>query len=147
MTIASSTWAKLGAASYVIWSVLHLQAAYSVYELGVAMAPSMAQGRVMQDAWNLLFFSITATGTAIFLNWRNSVWGYWINFGIISVADTGFIFFVLLPGHMGLWPGILAPIFWIAGLAFSTLGLIQRRYCRDTGLSGASSCRPSVDNM
>jgi hypothetical protein len=127
MTTASSTWAKLGAASYVIWGVLHLQAAYSVYKFGVAMAPSMAQGRVMQEAWNLLFFSITATGTAIILNWRNSVWGYWINFGIIGVADTGFIFFVLLAGYVGLWPGLLAPIFWIAGLAFSTIGLIQRR--------------------
>jgi hypothetical protein len=127
MTTASSTWAKLGAASYVIWSVLHLQAAYSVYKLGVAMAPSMAQGRVMQDAWNLLFFSITATATEIVLNWRNSVWGYWMNFGIIGVADTGFIFFVLLAGYVGLWPGLLGPIFWIAGLAFSTIGLIQRR--------------------
>jgi hypothetical protein len=127
MTTASSTWAKLGAASYVIWSALHLQAAYSVYKLGVAMAPSMAQGRVMQDAWNLLFFSVTATATAIVLNWRNSVWGYWMNFGIIGVADTGFIFFVLLAGYVSLWPGLLGPIFWIAGLAFSTLGLIQRR--------------------
>jgi hypothetical protein len=50
-----------------------------------------------------------------------------MNFGIIGVADTGFIFFVLLAGYVGLWPGLLAPIFWIAGLAFSTLGLIQRR--------------------
>jgi hypothetical protein len=127
MTTASSTWAKLGAASYVIRSVLHFQAAYSVYMLGVAMAPSMEQGRVMQDAYNLLFFSITAIATAIVLNWRNSVWGYWMNFGIIGVADTGFIFFVLLAGYVGSWPGLLGPIFWIAGMAFSTFGLIQRR--------------------
>jgi hypothetical protein len=132
MTTGSSTWAKLGAASYVIWSLLHLQAAYSVYELGIAMAPSMAQGRVMQDAWNLLFFSITGAATAIFLNWRNSVWGYWINVGIIGAADTGFIFFVFLAGYIGWWPGVLGPIFWIAGLAFSTLGLIQRRGFSDS---------------
>jgi hypothetical protein len=67
-----------------------------------------------------------AARSTIVLNWRYSVWGYWMNFGIIGVADTGFIFFVLLAGYVSLWPGLLAPIFWIAGLAFSTLGLIQR---------------------
>jgi hypothetical protein len=32
------------------------------------------QGRVFQDAWNLLFFSIIAISVAATLNWRNSVW-------------------------------------------------------------------------
>jgi hypothetical protein len=56
----------------------------------------MVQGRVLQDAWNLLFFSIIAISVAATLNWRNSVWGYWINFATLGIADTGLIFFVLV---------------------------------------------------
>jgi hypothetical protein len=38
---------------------------------------------------------------SLLLNWRNSTWGYWINAGVISVADLGFVSFVLIPGHIG----------------------------------------------
>ena len=69
----------------------------------------MVQGRVFQDAWNLLFFSIIAISVATTLNWRNSVWGYWINFATVGIADTGFIFFVLVPGYTPVWPSILGP--------------------------------------
>ena len=43
-------------------------------------------GRVFQDAWNLLFFGVTAIAAALTSNIRNNVWGYWINLGILSVA-------------------------------------------------------------
>jgi len=59
----------------------------------------MVQGRVFQDAWDLLFFSIIAISVAATLNWRNSARGYWINFVTLGIADTGFIFFVLIPGY------------------------------------------------
>jgi hypothetical protein len=38
----------------------------------------MAQGRIFQDAWNLLFFDVTAMVIALTLNIRNNAWGYWI---------------------------------------------------------------------
>jgi hypothetical protein len=44
-----------GAICYALWGCLHLQAAYAVYHVGVALEPGMARGRVFQDAWNLLF--------------------------------------------------------------------------------------------
>ncbi|WP_052409587.1 hypothetical protein [Paraburkholderia oxyphila] len=123
----SNTSARISAICYVIWGILHLQAAHAVYVVGQSMSFSMAQGRVFQDAWNLLFFALAAIGIALTLNWRNSVWGYWINFVNIGVADTGFILFVVVPGHMGIWPGILGPVFWIVGLVFSTLGIASRQ--------------------
>jgi hypothetical protein len=67
----------------------------------------MVQGRLFQDAWNLLFFSIIGVYVAATLNWRNSVWGYWINFVTVGLAHTGFIFFVLVPGYTPVWPSIL----------------------------------------
>jgi len=71
----------------------------------------MLQGRGFQAAWNLLFFSIIAISVAATLNW-SSVWGNWINFSTVGIADTGFIFFVLVPGYMPVWANILGPISW-----------------------------------
>jgi len=69
----SSTISKIGAVSYIIWACLHLLAAYSVYVLGRSLDSSMVQGRVLQDAWNLLFFSIIAISVAATLKQRHTV--------------------------------------------------------------------------
>jgi hypothetical protein len=122
----SNTISKIGAVFYIIWACLHLLAAYSVHLLGRSLDSSMVQGRVFQDAWNLLFFSIIAISVAAMLNWRNSVWGYWINFATVGIADTGFIFFVLVPGYTSVWPSILGPVFWVLGTIFSTIALLTR---------------------
>jgi len=122
----SNTTEKIGAAFYIIWAGLHLLAAYSVYVLGRSLNSSMVQGRLFQDAWNLLFFSIIAISVAATLNWRNSVWGYWINLGTVGIADTGFIFFVLVPGYTPVWPSILGPVFWVLATIFSTIALLTR---------------------
>lgn len=117
--------ARVGAVAYVIWALLHFQAAWSVYQLGQSLEPSPAQGRVLQDAWNLAAFSVAAIGVAVALNWRNGRAGFWLNAAIVSVADLGFIFFLLVPGHVPLWPGLLGPLFWILGLFASGVGRLQ----------------------
>lgn len=119
--------AKAGAIAYIIWALLHFQAAWSVYQLGQSMPDDMARGRVLQDAWNLLWFSIIAILAAIGLNWRNDIRGWWVNFGVVSVADLGFIFFVLIPGYVPIWPGMAGPLFWLVGLALSTAAVIRKR--------------------
>jgi len=115
----------IGAIFYVLWGCLHLQAAYAVYHVGTALEPGMAQGRVFQDAWNLLFFGVTAIAVALTLNIRNSAWGYWINLGVLALADTGLILFVLIPGYMPLWPGFAGPVLWILGWIFTTLAYFR----------------------
>ena len=110
--------------------------AYSVYALGRPLDSSMVQGRVFQDAWNLLFFSIIAISVAATLNWRNSVWGYWINVATVGIADTGFIFFVLVPGYSPVWPGILGPVLWVLATVFSTIALLTRTKAATRSLAG-----------
>lgn len=125
-TTRSISWlARAGAIAYVIWAILHFQAAWSVYQLGQSMAEGMARGRVLQDAWNLLWFSIIAILAAVGLNWRNDVRGWWINFGVVSVADLGFIFFVLMPGLVPMWPGLAGPLFWLLGFGLSTAAILK----------------------
>lgn len=119
--------ARVGAIAYVIWAILHFQAAWKVYELGKSMPPGMAGGRVLQDAWNLFCFALFATIAAVGFNWRNDVRGWWINLAVVSATDIGFIAYVLVPGYMPLWPGLLGPIFWLVGLVFSTEALLVGR--------------------
>ena len=49
-----------------------------------------------------------------------------INFAIVGIADTGFIFFVLVPSYAPVWPGILGPVFWVLATIFSTVALLTR---------------------
>jgi hypothetical protein len=120
-----TTLSVVGAICYVLWGCLHLQAAYAVYKVGSALEAGMAQGRVFQDSWNLLFFGVTAIAVAVTLNVRNNAWGYWINLCVLALADTGLIFFVLVPGYMPLWPGLAGPILWVLGWTFTSLAYVR----------------------
>jgi hypothetical protein len=118
---------RIGAVMYVIWGVLHVNAALNVYKLGQTLDPGMVQGRVFQGAWNLLIFAIVAIVVAAWLNWRNSRLGYWINLIAITATDIGFIVFVLMPAFVPLWPGLLGPTFWVLGGTFATLGILKEQ--------------------
>ncbi len=118
-------YAKTGAVFYVLWGLLHIVAAWKVYLLGQSLESGMIQGRLFQDAWNLLFFALFGIFVAIFLNWKNSHLGYWLNFVVISTADIGFIITILLPGYLPLVPAGLGPLLWLVALAFSTIGIIK----------------------
>jgi hypothetical protein len=119
-------WARAGAITYVVWGVLHLWAAVTVFDLGGTIGPGMVRGRVYQDAWNLFFFGVSAIAIAATLNWRNSRIGYWINLGVLGVADAGLVLFVVIPGYMPPGPGLIGPILWIIGLTFTTIALRAR---------------------
>ncbi len=133
MKIEVSLFAKLGAVAYVLWGLLHLQAARLVYILGQSLEPGMVQGRIYQDAWNLLVFALLGIIVAVFLNWRNSRLGFWLNLIVVSAADIGFIVAVLIPGYVPLVPGGLGPLLWVVAVLFSTLGILNaRRETADT---------------
>lgn len=116
--------AKLGAVTYVLWGLLHIQAARFVYALGQSLEPGIIQGRIFQDAWNLLFFALFGIVVAVTLNWKNSRLGYWLNLVVVSAADIGFIITIMVPGYIPLVPGGLGPLLWVVALAFSTLGIL-----------------------
>ena len=123
----SNVFAKIGAVVYVLWGLLHIQAARLVYMLGQTLEPGMVQGRVYQDAWNLLFFALFGIVVAVSLNWKNSRLGYWLNLVVVSAGDIGFIIFLLVPGYIPWVPGGLGPLLWIVALAFSTAGIMSAK--------------------
>jgi hypothetical protein len=115
--------ARLGAALYVCWGLLHFTAAYGVYKLAQNSPATMAQGRLMQTAFYLAVFAATAIVLALTLNWRNDRVGFWVNGVMVGIVDIPFILFVLIPGYAPWWPGVLGPVLWIA--AFVLTGLAR----------------------
>ena len=118
--------ARIGSILYVLWGVLHIVAAFKVYTLGQSLEPGMVQGRILQDAWNLLFVALFGSVVAIKYNWRNSKLGYWLNLVVVSAADIGFIIYLLIPGYLPLVPGALGPFLWLLALAFSTAAIYRK---------------------
>jgi hypothetical protein len=113
--------AKLGAVLYVCWGLLHFTAAYGVLKLAQNSPGAMAQARLMQTAFYLAAFAAAAIIFAIALNWRNDRFGFWVNAVIVGIADIPFILFVLVPGNVPWWPGLLGPLLWIAAFFFAAL--------------------------
>jgi len=113
----------MGSVFYVIWGLLHIVAAYDEFQLGASLESGLVQGKINQGAWDLLVFALASIIISILFNWKNSRLGYWLNLIIVSAADIGFIIFVLLPGHVAIFPGILGPVFWILAAIFSTIGV------------------------
>lgn len=120
-----SIYARIGAVAYVLWGLLHIEAARKVYLLGRSLEPGMVQGRVYQDAWNLLFFALFGIIVAVVFNWKNSRLGYRLNLVVVTAADIGFIVAILMPGYLPLVPGGLGPLLWIVALVFSTIGIVR----------------------
>jgi len=116
--------AILGAAAYFAWGALHLLAAANAYMLATRIEAGLVQGRLFQNAFYVAVFAIVALIVALGLNWRNSRLGYWVNLLTVSVADIPFVLFIVLPGHMTGVESLLGPSLWLAGVAFSTLGLL-----------------------
>jgi hypothetical protein len=115
--------AKIAAGLYVIWGLLHVQAAYDAFLLGTSVDRGIVQGKTFQDAWNLLFFALFSIMVASRYNWKNSLLGYWLNLIVVSVADVGFIIFVLIPGNVAFFPGVLGPVFWVSAAISSSIAV------------------------
>jgi hypothetical protein len=113
--------ARIGAGFYVLWGIFHLAAANSVYVLA-GQSTGMVRGRLLQDAFYLLFFAISAILIAVILNWRNDKQGYWMNGTLLAFADIPFILFVLVPGLIPWWPGLAGPLLWLAAAIFTSVG-------------------------
>ena len=76
-----------------------------------------------QAGLNLAIIASATIAIAARLNWNNDRFGYWLNLGLVSLADIGFIVLLLLPGYFPLGPGLVGPALWILAALFSTIGL------------------------
>ena len=122
----TNIYSKLGSLLYVLWGALHIVVASKVYALALGMGAGIVQGRIFQDAWSLLFFAVFAIVVGLFFNWKNDRLGYWLNLIVVSVADIGYIIFILVPGYVPIIPGVIGPVLWILAVVFSTVGIRKK---------------------
>ncbi|MFD0915382.1 hypothetical protein ACFQ14_03080 [Pseudahrensia aquimaris] len=116
------TYAKIGAALFGVWGVMHLGAAWQVAALGGALEAGEVQGRLFQTAFFLAFFALLAIVTARF-NWQNNRAAFWINAIGTSAADIPFLLFLVAPGIIGPPANFAGPLVWVLALGFSAFGL------------------------
>jgi len=88
------------------------------------VSSAVLDGMLRQYAWNVLWPGLFAVGIA-FLNWKNSLFGYWYNLIVITLVDSGFVCAILLPGLITLRDGLPGPIFWVLAVIFSTVGILK----------------------
>ena len=132
--------ARLGALCYVFWGLLHYNAAYGLFQLADTVPASVVRGRLQQDGFYLAGLATIGITVGVWLNWRNDRVGFWVNAVAISLADIPFVLFVLRPGYLPFWPGILGPALWIPGLSFTALGrTLDSAVESETGVSRRSS--------
>ena len=115
---------RIGAVFYVMWGILHLNAANMLYQLSATLDPGVLEARVVQAAWHLAFFGVVAIAVGMRWNWRTSALGYWINIVTLTVVDLGFIVIVFIP-YLPFWPAVLGPLFWVLAVIFSTTGYVK----------------------
>ena len=140
----SGSFHKIGAVFYVLWGILHIGfGALVLYRLGTEGSTAalgqigsavrrsqlphdlsgVASGVLAQHAWNLMVFGAFALIVAVTLNWRNNRLGYWLNLGVVSGADLGFVCVIVLPRYNTQIDGLAGPILWVLAAIFSTIGL------------------------
>jgi hypothetical protein len=134
---------RIGAVFYMLWGILHIIIGIILfYKLstvgshgamamtGSAVPPdqiphvdsAVLNGMLAQYAWNVLWPGLFAFAIA-FMNWKNSLFGYWYNLIVVTLVDSGFVCAILLPGHISLRDGLPGPVFWLLAVIFSTLGI------------------------
>ena len=116
----NTTFARIGAVFYVLWGLAHYNAAYGVYQFAQSTI-TIEHGRLEQLAFYLASFATAGIVFATTLNWRNNRLGFWCNAVTIGIGDIPFILFVLIPGYVPIWPGIMGPVLWIAGVACTAI--------------------------
>lgn len=139
---------KIGAIFYILWGVLHITigitailrlihqgGSSAIAMIGSAVpenelpcsVPEVVSGILLQHFWNLIWFGIFAVVVGICLNWRNNKVGYWMNLSVVSAADIGFVFAIMVPGYIKFSDAIFGPVFWILAAIFSTIGILSSK--------------------
>lgn len=139
---------RIGAIFYALWGILHILGAAVLLQQAssggattvfatigsatpVADLPQVAGGLatavLTYYAWNLLWVGLFVLVVAIWLNWKNSLLGFWLNLVVVGAVDLGLLFTLIAPGHMALSDGLLGVGLWLPALLFSAIGLAAKR--------------------
>lgn len=120
-------YAKIGAISYGLWSLLHI--VLGIQRLTARMNDNLlaeAAGRLAQSHWTLIYIGLFGLIISYF-NWKNTKWAYWVALFIISAEDIGFILFPVMQGGLEFPKSVIGPALWLIGLLFTTIAYTQQQ--------------------
>lgn len=119
--------AKIGAVSYGLWSVLHIVLGVSrLSERASNEALSEAAGRLAQGHWTLFYLGVLGLILSYF-NWQNNKAAYWVAAFVISFEDIGFLLFPVLYGGTPFPASAIGPALWLIGLSFTSFAYFKHR--------------------
>jgi hypothetical protein len=144
---ASLRAARIGAASYILWGLVHVAgAAFQLSTLraaggvgltsmvstgapfgpgAVAVFPEAAAAYMQMGALNLVWIGLLVGFVGVTRNWRNDRVGYWLNLALVGGTDLSLLVALLLPGYMAWGDGAIGLTLFVLALIFSTLGRRQ----------------------
>ncbi len=123
--IIPRTAARAASMCYVAWGLFHLYVSWDIASLGL-LETGIVQARLFQLAAYMLSISAFVIVVAIWLNWRNSRIGYWLNICMAGWADLIWVLVVVLPGYVGLARGLIPPAIFLSSAILSTLAVRLR---------------------
>lgn len=125
--IGVAPWEKIGAAAYIMWGLWHLQVVAGLWQMGAAYQDPGIGLRLQQGGFHIMFFVLVAIIAGVWLNWRNSRLGYWINLIVVGWTEIGLFYLFVLPGLFPWLPtGWIGPALWVIAVAASTIALLRR---------------------
>lgn len=110
-----NTMAKLGAAAFAGWGLLHIAgglfilsttlgsgatSGYAIYGYGGEELPDVTGAILAYFAYLLALIGCVSLAIALRWNWRNSETALAMNTGLILATELGLIAFLILPGHL-----------------------------------------------
>lgn len=120
-------YARIGAISYALWSLLHVVLGASrLFERATDGALGEAAGRLAQGHWTLIYVGVFGLVLSYF-NWKNDTTAYWLSAALISAEDVGFVVFPVIYGGTPFPGSVIGPGLWIGGLIFTTIAIRQKR--------------------
>jgi hypothetical protein len=78
-------------------------------------------------AWQIFWIGLLVLGVSIWLNWKNSRTGYWLNLVVVGAVDLGLILTLVAPGYMALADGGLGLALFLPAAIFSTIGFNDKQ--------------------
>lgn len=115
--------ARAGGICYVLWGLWHLRVVADLWQFAGTQAAPVTT-RLEQGAFHILGFALCAIAVGLWLNWRNSRLGYWLNLLAIGWTEIG-LFAIVMPSLPALPASIwVGPVLWALAVALTAAGRV-----------------------
>lgn len=132
--------ARLSAAFFVLWGVIHIAgggsilaalgngpaAGYAFYANAAGDYPAAAGAILAYNSFAILWTGAIVAAVAVILSWRGNPTGAYINLALTGLSEVGLIVFLVLPGFIPWSQASIGLVPFLAATAFAVPMLHSR---------------------